>query len=74
MVIGVPRELVPGEDRVALVPASLAPLIKSGASVIVEQGAGIRAGCPDEAYVAAGATLASRDEVYAQSDIVLQIL
>ena len=73
MVIGVPRELVPGEDRVALVPASVAPLIKSGAAVLVEQGAGTRAGCPDDAYVAAGATLGSRDQVFAQSDVVLQV-
>ena len=73
MVIGVPRELVPGEDRVALVPGSVAPLIKSGARVLVEQGAGVRAGCPDDAYVAAGATLGSRDQVFAQADIVLQV-
>ncbi|AMY12742.1 NAD(P) transhydrogenase subunit alpha part 1 [Luteitalea pratensis] len=73
MVIGVPRELVPGEDRVALVPASVAPLIKSGAAVLVEQGAGVRAGCPDDAYAAAGATLVSRDQVFAQADILLQV-
>src|SRR5690349_14787667 len=73
MVIGVPRELVPGEARVALVPASIAPLIKSGASVIVEQGAGVRAGCPDDAYAAAGATLGSRDQVFAQADVILQV-
>ena len=43
MVIGIPRELVPGEDRVALVPGSVAPLTKSGAEVIVEQGEGAHA-------------------------------
>ncbi|BCS35786.1 NAD(P) transhydrogenase subunit alpha [Luteitalea sp. TBR-22] len=73
MVIGIPRELVPGEDRVALVPGSVPALVKSGAQVIVEQGAGVRAGCPDEAYVAAGATLGSRDEVFAKADVVLQV-
>ncbi|HTV02424.1 MAG TPA: Re/Si-specific NAD(P)(+) transhydrogenase subunit alpha [Luteitalea sp.] len=73
MVIGVPRELLPGEDRVALVPASVGPLVKSGAQVLVESGAGIAAGCPDEAYVAAGARLATRDQVFAESDVLLQV-
>ena len=73
MVIGIPRELVPGEDRVALVPGSIAPLVKSGAEVLVEQGAGVRAGCPDDAYVAAGARLGSRDQVFAEADIILQV-
>jgi NAD(P) transhydrogenase subunit alpha len=73
MVIGIPRELVPGEDRVALVPGSVPALVKSGAQVIVEQGAGVRAGCPDDAYVAAGATLGSRDEVFAKAYVVLQV-
>jgi len=73
MVIGVPRELQPGEDRVALVPASVGPLTKSGATVVVEHGAGSRAGCPDDAYVAAGARLAARDEVFAAADVLLQV-
>ena len=73
MVIGIPRELHPGEDRVALVPASIAPLVKSGAQVLVEQGAGTRAGCPDDAYVAAGARLATRDQVFAEADVLLQV-
>ncbi|MCC6162020.1 MAG: Re/Si-specific NAD(P)(+) transhydrogenase subunit alpha [Acidobacteria bacterium] len=73
MVIGVPRELVPGEDRVALVPASVGPLVKSGAQLIVEPGAGLRAGHSDEAYVTAGATLATRDEVLSHADVLLQV-
>jgi NAD(P) transhydrogenase subunit alpha len=73
MVIGIPRELQPGEDRVALVPASVPPLLKTGAQVIVEQGAGARAGCPDEAYTTAGARLATRDQVFAEADVLLQV-
>ena len=73
MVIGIPRELQPGEDRVALVPASIPALLKSGAQVIVEQGAGTRAGCPDEAYTAAGARLGTRDQVFAEADVLLQV-
>lgn len=73
MVIGVPREVLPGEDRVALIPASVPALIKSGAEVVVERGAGVAAGCPDEAYTAAGARLATRDEVFAAADVLLQV-
>jgi len=73
MVIGIPRELQPGEDRVALVPASIPPLLKTGAQVIIEQGAGTRAGCPDEAYTTAGARLATRDQVFAEADVLLQV-
>jgi len=73
MVIGVPRELLPGEDRVALIPASVPALVKSGAEVVIERGAGLRAGCLDEAYVAAGARLATRDEVFAGADVLLQV-
>ncbi len=73
MVIGIPRELQPGEDRVALVPASIPPLVKSGAEVVVERGAGSRAGFPDDAYTAAGARLGSRDEVFGQADVLLQV-
>ena len=73
MVIGIPRELLPGEDRVALVPAAIAPLVKSGAQVVVERGAGVSAGCPDDAYTAAGARLATRDQVFAEADVLLQV-
>ena len=43
MKIGVPVEQFPGEQRVALVPVSIAPLKKAGFEVIVEHGAGDRA-------------------------------
>lgn len=73
MVIGVPRETLPGEDRVALIPASIKPLVASGARVVVQRGAGVAAGCPDDGYAEAGATLASRDDVFAQADVLLQV-
>jgi NAD(P) transhydrogenase subunit alpha len=73
MVIGVPRETLPGEHRVALVPASIPGLVKAGAEVIVEAGAGIAAGFPDEAYAAKGATLVTRDEVFSRAALLLQV-
>ena len=57
MKFGVPKETVAGERRVALVPDAVAKLTKDGHTVVVESGAGVSAGFPDEAYRAAGATL-----------------
>ncbi len=55
--VGVVAESGADERRVALVPKAVAPLVKSGASVIVEAGAGERAQIPDELYTDAGATI-----------------
>ncbi len=53
------KERAEREHRVALVPESVAKLIKAGAQVVVEQQAGDAAGFPDRLYIAAGATIAS---------------
>jgi NAD(P) transhydrogenase subunit alpha len=71
--IGVPRETFPGERRVALIPRTSEALGKLGASIIVEQSAGVEAGFPDEQYVARGAKIASRPDVFAQADIIVQV-
>ncbi|EAQ78454.1 NAD(P) transhydrogenase subunit alpha [Blastopirellula marina] len=74
MIIAVVRENFPGEQRVALIPASLAPLQKAGAEIIVETGAGVAAGFLDADYEAAGAKIvSSRADAFAQSDIVFQV-
>ncbi|OLC07821.1 MAG: NAD(P) transhydrogenase subunit alpha [Gemmatimonadetes bacterium 13_1_40CM_70_11] len=57
MKVGVPKETVAGERRVAIVPDTVAKLVKDGHQVQVEQGAGLAAGFPDDAYTAVGATL-----------------
>ena len=75
MIIGVPREIFPGERRVALVPGVLPNLAKAGLQVVVEAGAGVEAGYPDADYAAKGAKLVSdRAEVFRSADIVTQIL
>jgi NAD(P) transhydrogenase subunit alpha len=74
MVIGVPKETFPGENRVALVPSALASLLKQKLEVVVEAGAGQAAGFPDEGYSAAGATLLpSREAVFAAADAVFTV-
>ena len=73
MKIGVVRESIPGERRVALVPASVQPLIKAGCVVLVEDGAGDAAGFPTAEYVEKGAGALERSQVFAQADLILQV-
>ncbi|MTD39739.1 Re/Si-specific NAD(P)(+) transhydrogenase subunit alpha [Erwinia sp. CPCC 100877] len=72
MRIGVPKELLANETRVAATPKTVEQLIRLGFSVMVEPGAGSRASFEDEAYVRSGASLADGSEVW-QSDIVLKV-
>jgi len=72
MQIGVPKEVLTGENRVAATPRTVAGLRELGHDVVVEPGAGSRASASDEAYVAAGARIAPTDQVWA-SDIVLAV-
>ena len=75
MIVGVPKEIFPGERRVALVPAVLSALGKAGLEVVVETNAGLSAGYPDAEYTAKGAKiLASRKDVFQTAEIVTQVL
>ncbi|KAI9149600.1 NAD(P) transhydrogenase [Paramyrothecium foliicola] len=75
LTVGVPKEIFPGERRVALTPANVALLLKKGFNkVVVERGAGTSADFLDEAYTKAGATLVdSAKDVWTGSDIVLKV-
>lgn len=73
MIVGIPRETFPGETRVALIPADVPALKKTGLEVLVEAGAGVEAGFTDAAYQERGARLVSRGEVFASADMVLQV-
>jgi NAD(P) transhydrogenase subunit alpha len=75
MIVGVPREIYPGERRVALVPAAVPVLAKAGMEVLVEAGAGASAGYPDAEYIAKGAKIAAdRAEVFRTADVIVQVL
>lgn len=75
LVVGVPREVFPGERRVAITPANVALLLKKGyGKVVVERGAGSAAEFHDDAYENAGATLVDQaDGVWSAADIVLKV-
>lgn len=65
MRIGIPKESLAGETRVACTPATVTQLQKLGFEVVVESGAGTAAGLVDAAYEAAGASLANAENVWA---------
>ncbi len=72
--VAVPKERFPGEKRVALVPETVARVVKLGFEVKVEQGAGAGAYYADEAYEAAGAALIEgAAALYEQADIVCKV-
>jgi H+-translocating NAD(P) transhydrogenase subunit alpha len=74
MRIVVPKEIRPGETRVAATADSVTLLVKMGFSVAVEADAGVGAGVDDAAYAAAGATIVSDvRELWGQGDLVLKI-
>ncbi|MCR9001332.1 Re/Si-specific NAD(P)(+) transhydrogenase subunit alpha [Rahnella perminowiae] len=72
MRIGVPRERLTNEARVAATPKTVEQLLKLGFTVAIEQGAGKLASFEDSAYEQAGAMVVSGDDVW-QSDIVLKV-
>ncbi|HEY2824661.1 MAG TPA: Re/Si-specific NAD(P)(+) transhydrogenase subunit alpha [Gemmatimonadales bacterium] len=72
MIIGIPKETLPGERRVALTPDAAAKLVKGGVTVRLEKGAGTSAGFPDSAYAAVGVAVVERADAWA-ADIVTKV-
>jgi len=73
MRIGVAKEIKPQEYRVALTPAGARELVQRGHEVLVESGAGLGSAFPDDAYERAGARIATLDDVWASSDLLLKV-
>jgi NAD(P) transhydrogenase subunit alpha len=75
VIIGVPKEIYPGDRRVALVPAVLPTLTKAGFEVHIQSGAGVEAGYPDSQYAdKGGKIIADRAAIFGAADIVVQML
>src|SRR3954454_12560658 len=73
MKVGVAKEIKQDEYRVALSPAGALELINGGHEVMVETGAGVGSAFPDETYERVGAQIASVDEVWEASELVLKV-
>ena len=74
MIVAVPREIVPGEKRVALVPDGVKQLVAKGVEVAVETGAGEGAGIPDDAFLKVGARIENDAvKLLAGADVVVKV-
>jgi len=74
MIVGVPKEIKPNENRVALTPAGALELTRRGHRVIIQKGAGKNSGLTDEDYVQSGAELADTlEEVYAKAEMIVKV-
>ena len=72
MLIGVPRELLDNESRVAATPKTVQQILKLGFEVIVEHDAGFKASFEDQAFAAAGAKIGDVAQVW-QADIIFKV-
>ncbi len=74
MKIGIPKEIYPGEKRVATTPEAAKEIIKLGFSVCIESGAGAKANISDDAYRAAGVeVVAGTEALWQQADIIMKV-
>lgn len=74
MVIGIPKEIFPGENRVAMVPDVAGKLIKKGFEIFIESDAGLNAGFTNQEYEKVGVkVLNDLKELYSKSDIILKV-
>lgn len=72
MKIGVPRESLAGENRVAATPKTVPQLLKLGYEVLIEHGAGARSAYPDSTYLEVGAQIVDASAVW-DCDIVMAL-
>ena len=74
MRVGVPKEIKDHEDRVGLVPSSVAELVRHGHEVLIQAGAGLGAGLEDELYVAAGGRIvADAEEIFRDAELIVKV-
>src|SRR5712691_2599328 len=74
MIIGVPKEIKEQEQRIALVPSAAEQLTRRGHSVLVEKGAGVGSGYPDQEYAKAGAEIVDlAKDVFGRADMIVKV-
>jgi NAD(P) transhydrogenase subunit alpha len=74
MIIGIPQEIMPGENRVAAIPETVKKMVASGAKVLFQAGAGTGSHYSDDAYGAEGAEIVTDvRELYSESEVILKV-
>lgn len=74
MIVGIPKEIMPGEARVAATPETVKKFIADGATVIIETGAGEKCHYHDAQYIEAGAQMIPNPkEIFERADLILKV-
>ncbi|NLW16829.1 MAG: NAD(P) transhydrogenase subunit alpha [Firmicutes bacterium] len=74
LIFGVPKEIMPGERRVAAIPETVKALVSKGAQVLVEKDAGVGSFFSNEEYQNAGATVVDNvEELFEKADVILKV-
>lgn len=74
MLIGVPKEIKNRENRVGVVPGGVAQLVAAGHKVMIQKGAGLGAGIPDEKFIAAGAEIVgTAEDIWGRAEMVMKV-
>jgi len=74
MIIGVPKEIKPNENRVGLIPAGVHEFVKNGHEVLVEKNAGIGSGISDDEYVKEGARIVeTAKDVFKSAEMIIKV-
>jgi alanine dehydrogenase len=73
VIVGVPKEIKPGEQRIALTPAGARALAERGHEVLVEAGAGAGSGIRDDEFARLGARVTTVDDVWARATLILKV-
>ncbi len=74
MIIGIPKEIMHGEARVAATPETVKKFVSDGFTVLVENGAGVGSHYYDEEYANAGAEMvANAADIYSRSELILKV-
>lgn len=74
MIIGVPKEIKNGENRVGIVPSGINALVQAGHKVIIEKGAGLGSGISDEEFLLSGAEVVdSIREVFSRAEMIIKV-
>lgn len=74
MIIGIPKEIMPGELRVSATPETVEKMVKDGLSVLIETGAGVGSHFYDDAYEKVGGEIVkSSKDVFKKADVILKV-
>ncbi|WP_022670977.1 alanine dehydrogenase [Hippea alviniae] len=74
MIIGVPKEIKPNENRVGLTPAGVMEFVHHGHTVLIQKGAGLGSGIGDDEFVRAGAKIIdAAEEIFKEAQMIIKV-